>query len=80
MVNKYLIIILGPTAAGKTVTSIKLAKTFNTEIVSADSRQIYKELKIGTCPPDETQLAQVKHHFIHHISIHKNYNVSNSFV
>lgn len=73
---KYLIIIVGPTAAGKTVTSIKIAKTFNTEIISADSRQIYKELKIGTCAPDDLQLSQVPHHFIQHISIHDFYNVS----
>ncbi|KPK87230.1 MAG: tRNA dimethylallyltransferase [Bacteroides sp. SM23_62_1] len=76
MKNKSLIIILGPTAVGKTETSIKIAQTFNTEIISADSRQIYKEIKIGTGAPDETQLARIKHHFIHHISIHDYYNVS----
>ncbi len=76
MKNKYLIIILGPTAAGKTETSIRIAGIFNTEIISADSRQIYKELKIGTCAPDDSQLSQVQHHFIHHISIHDYYHVS----
>jgi len=76
MKNKFLIIILGPTAAGKTDTGIRIAKTFNTEVISADSRQIYKELKIGTSVPDHQQLSQIQHHFIHHISIHDYYNVS----
>lgn len=76
MMNKFLIIILGPTAVGKTDTGIKIANTFNTEIISADSRQIYKELKIGTAAPDDFQLSLVQHHFIHHISIHDYYNVS----
>jgi len=76
MMNKFLIIILGPTAVGKTQTGIKIANTFSTEIISADSRQIYKELKIGTAAPDNLQLSLVQHHFIHHISIHDYYNVS----
>lgn len=55
---------LGPTAVGKTAMSIRLAKAFDTEIVSADSRQIYRELPIGTAAPSAEELAQVTHHFI----------------
>lgn len=73
--HKYLISIVGPTAIGKTSLSIALAKHFNTEIISADSRQFYKEMQIGTAAPTPTELAAAKHHFIHHKSIHENYNV-----
>lgn len=73
MANKYLIVIGGPTAVGKTEIAIHLAKTFNTEIISADSRQIYKELNIGVAKPNEEQLQLIKHHFISHISIHQDY-------
>lgn len=73
--NKYLISIVGPTAIGKTSLSIKLANHFDTEIISADSRQFYKEMQIGTAAPDATELASAKHHFIHHKSIEDNYNV-----
>ncbi len=52
--NKYLVIILGPTASGKTETGIQIAEIFNSEIISADSRQLYKELKIGTAVPDQS--------------------------
>ncbi len=72
---KYLISIVGPTAIGKTALSITLAKYFKTEIISADSRQFYKEMKIGTTVPSSEELAQIKHHFIHHKSIEDNYNV-----
>jgi len=75
--KKYLIIVLGPTGIGKTDLTIKLAQTFNSEIISCDSRQFYKELSIGTAVPDKEQLAQVKHHFIQNISITDYYNVSN---
>ena len=75
MMNKYLISIVGPTAIGKTALSIKLAQHFNTEILSADSRQFYKEMQIGTAAPSVEELAAAKHHFIHHKSIHDNYNV-----
>ncbi len=71
---KKLIIICGPTGIGKTNLSIKLAKYLNCEIISADSRQFYKELLIGTCPPNKNQLLEVKHHFIHNISIQNNYS------
>tara|TARA_B100000427_G_C15500164_1_gene591627 strand:+ start:431 stop:1333 length:903 start_codon:yes stop_codon:yes gene_type:complete len=72
--TKKVIFIIGPTAIGKTALSIKLAKTFNTDIISCDSRQFYKELKIGTSPPSIEELSEIKHHFIHNISIKKNYN------
>ena len=75
MSNKQLIIIHGPTGIGKTTLSIELAKYYNTEIISCDSRQFYKELKIGTAPPNPQELAAVKHHFIHHLSVTDNYNV-----
>jgi len=68
--SKTLIVILGPTGVGKTDLSISIAKHFNTEISSSDSRQVYKEMRIGTAVPEEHQLAAVKHHFIHTHSIH----------
>ncbi|MDD7887249.1 tRNA (adenosine(37)-N6)-dimethylallyltransferase MiaA [Flavivirga sp. 57AJ16] len=73
--NKTLISIVGPTAIGKTALSIKLANHFNTEILSADSRQFFKEMQIGTAAPTPEELATAKHHFIHHKSIKDNYNV-----
>jgi len=75
MTNKNLIYIAGATGVGKTELSIDLAKKLKTEIISCDSRQFYKELGIGTCPPTKYQLKEVKHHFIHHKSIHDRYNV-----
>ncbi len=62
--QKILIIIAGPTAVGKTAVAIEVAKHFNTEIISADSRQCYKELNIGVARPSLKELAEVKHHFI----------------
>ncbi|HJN63482.1 MAG TPA: tRNA (adenosine(37)-N6)-dimethylallyltransferase MiaA [Flavobacteriales bacterium] len=73
--NKRLIVISGATAIGKTALSIQLALHFNSEIISADSRQFYKELKIGAAPPSEEELAKVKHHFIQHLSVKDDYNV-----
>ena len=70
-----LIAIIGPTAIGKTALSIKLAKHFQTEIISADSRQFYKEMSIGTAVPSTEELAQAKHHFIQHISVTNSYTV-----
>ncbi|MCQ2605141.1 MAG: tRNA (adenosine(37)-N6)-dimethylallyltransferase MiaA [Bacteroidales bacterium] len=61
---KTLVVITGPTAVGKTTTAIQLAQHFNTEIISADSRQIFIETKIGTAVPNEDELTLVKHHFI----------------
>ena len=74
--TKTLVVILGPTGIGKTNLSIELAKYYNTEIISSDSRQFYRELKIGTAAPSQDELLQVKHHFIGNISIHDYYNVS----
>lgn len=74
--DKTLIIVTGPTAVGKTSLTIELAKIFSTEIISADSRQFYREMKIGTAPPSPQELNEVKHHFIGHLSIHDSYNVS----
>jgi tRNA dimethylallyltransferase len=71
---KKLFIILGPTASGKTALSILLAEKLSTEIISCDSRQFYKELKIGAAPPSKEQLQKIKHHFIQHLSIKDNYN------
>ncbi len=75
MMGNFIISIVGPTAIGKTALSIKLAQHFNTEIISADSRQFFKEMQIGTAAPTPTELASAKHHFIHHKSVEDNYNV-----
>lgn len=72
--HKYLIVIAGPTGAGKTNAAIQLAKHFHTEILSADARQFYREMSIGTAKPSDDELAAVKHHFINSLSIHDNYN------
>jgi len=74
--KKTLIIVMGPTASGKTTRAIEIAKFFNTEIISADSRQFYKEIPIGTAAPDSTQLNEIRHHFVGHLSINDLYNVS----
>ena len=71
----YLITIIGPTAIGKTALSIKLAQHFNCDIISCDSRQFFKEMKIGTAVPNEEELASAKHHFIQNKSIFENYSV-----
>ncbi len=72
---KQILAIIGPTASGKTALSIKLADTLNTEIISADSRQFYKEMRIGTAVPYPEELAAAKHHFIQNKSIFDDYNV-----
>lgn len=77
MNTKTLVVVLGPTAIGKTKLSINLAKHYNTEIVSADSRQFYKELLIGSAPPSKDELMEVQHHFIQHLSVSEDYNVGN---
>ncbi|MBL7840183.1 MAG: tRNA (adenosine(37)-N6)-dimethylallyltransferase MiaA [Cyclobacteriaceae bacterium] len=74
--GKKLIVIVGPTAAGKTALAIRVAKLLNAEIISADSRQIYKELTIGTAKPDEDELRQVPHHFINSHSISEDYDAA----
>lgn len=68
--SKTLIVILGPTGVGKTELSINIAKHYNTQIISSDSRQVYRELRIGTAVPEPEDLQAVKHHFIHSHSIH----------
>ncbi len=74
--NKTLIVIAGPTASGKTAFAIKVAKALNTVILSADSRQFYKEMSIGTAAPTEEEMSQAKHYFVHHISIEDKYDVA----
>lgn len=72
--TKTLLCILGPTAVGKTATAIQLAQQLNTEIISADSRQFFEEISIGTAKPTNDELALVNHHFIGHLSIHQPYS------
>jgi len=72
---KHLISVVGPTAIGKTSLAIALAKHFKTEIISADSRQFFKEMQIGTAVPSKEELATVPHHFIQHKSIFDSYSV-----
>ncbi|GGE30490.1 tRNA (adenosine(37)-N6)-dimethylallyltransferase MiaA [Psychroflexus planctonicus] len=74
-IKNQLICILGPTAIGKTALAIQLAKHFETEIISADSRQFFKEMNIGTAVPSTEELAAAQHHFIQHISIEEQYSV-----
>ena len=73
--RNILITIIGPTAIGKTALSIALAKHYNCEIVSCDSRQFYKEMSVGTAVPSMEELNEVPHHFIQNKSIHEPYNV-----
>lgn len=77
MDKNYLISIVGPTAIGKTSLGINIANAFSTEILSADSRQFYYEMKIGTAAPSAEELKAAPHHFIHHISINDDYSVGN---
>ena len=76
MKDKYLVVIAGPTASGKTATAIKVAKTLGTEIISADSRQFYKELPIGTAAPTPEEQAEVQHHMIHNLNVEDKYDVA----
>jgi tRNA dimethylallyltransferase len=71
-----LIVIAGPTAVGKTAVSIEVAEYFGCSIISADSRQFYRDLKIGTAAPDALQLSRVKHHFVGQLSLDERYDVS----
>lgn len=73
---KLLIVITGATAVGKTTVSMQLAKQLETEIISCDSRQFYKEMQIGTATPTEEELSLVPHHFIRFISVTEPYDVS----
>lgn len=72
--SKYLIVLVGPTAIGKTALSIQLAKHYNCAIFSADSRQFFKEMSIGTAKPSLAEMEGITHHFIGHRSIHEAYN------
>jgi tRNA dimethylallyltransferase len=72
--SKKLIVLAGPTAVGKTEIALRLADYFRTEIISADSRQIYKELEIGTAKPTLEELSRVRHHFINSHSIDQSYD------
>jgi len=74
--GKTLVVLAGPTAVGKTSCGLEVARHFGTEIISADSRQIYKETSIGTAVPSPEELATVKHHFIQNISVTESYNAS----
>jgi len=73
--NKNLISVVGPTGIGKTRLAIDLAKHFNTEIVSCDSRQFFKEMIIGTASPSADELAEVTHHFIGNLSVQEYYSI-----
>jgi len=74
--KNILIVLLGPTGVGKTDISIELASFFNCEIISADSRQFYREMKIGTAVPSDNQLNTIKHHFVQFLSVHEYYSSS----
>lgn len=75
MKNKTLISVVGTTGIGKTKLAIELAKRFNTEIISCDSRQFFSEMKIGTAAPSEDELLQAKHHFIGQLSVKDYYSI-----
>ena len=68
MRDKYLIVIAGPTASGKTAAAIKIAKALGTVIISADSRQFYREIPIGTAAPTKEELSEVQHYMIHNLT------------
>ena len=72
---KYLILVVGPTAVGKSDLCLNLAKKFQTEILSCDSRQFYREMNRGTAKPSSEELAEIPHHFINNLSIHDSYDV-----
>ena len=73
--DKYLILIAGPTAVGKTQLSLSIAEQYKTDIISCDSRQFYKEMCIGTAVPNADVLSKIKHHFIQNLSIEDNYSI-----
>ncbi len=73
--SKKLIVILGPTASGKTALAVRLAQQYNAEVFSADSRQIYRELNIGVARPSEAEMQGITHHFINCVSITEDYHV-----
>ncbi len=69
-------VIVGPTCSGKTILSLFLSEKINAEIISADSRQIFKYLDIGTAKPEKLVLSKIKHHFIDELNPDENFNVS----
>jgi tRNA dimethylallyltransferase len=73
--SKFLIVVAGPTAVGKTDLCIKIAKKFNTTIISSDSRQFFREMKIGTAKPTPAEQAEVEHHFVDNLSVMEDYDV-----
>lgn len=73
--HKYLITVIGPTAIGKTALAIEIARHFKCDIISADSRQFFKEMTVGTAVPSKDELEAAKHHFIQNISIFDEYTV-----
>jgi tRNA dimethylallyltransferase len=72
--EKQLYVLVGPTAVGKTAFSIALAQALQTEIISADSRQVYREMNMGTAKPSESELLTIKHHFINSHSVEEEYS------
>jgi len=74
--KKFLIVLLGPTGVGKTDVSIDIGRNFNCEIISADSRQFFREMRIGTAVPEDLQLSTIKHHFIRFLSVQDYYSSS----
>jgi tRNA dimethylallyltransferase len=74
LIKPLLIVVAGPTASGKTDLAIALAQHYSTSILSADARQFYAEMHVGTAKPSTTQLQAAPHHFVGHISIHQHYN------
>ncbi len=74
MNRKKLIVLVGPTAVGKTAVAIRLAEEFKTEVVSADSRQVFREMNIGTAKPTVDELSRIHHHFVNTRSIAENYD------
>lgn len=76
MMDKFLVVIAGPTASGKTAAAIKIAKALGTVIISADSRQFYKELPIGTAAPTKEEQSEVQHYMIHNLTVEDKYDVA----
>jgi tRNA dimethylallyltransferase len=74
--KNFLIVLLGPTGVGKTDISIEIARNFTCEIISADSRQFFSEMRIGTAVPEDLQLSTIKHHFIRFLSVEQYYSSS----
>ena len=74
--DKHLIVIAGPTASGKTATAIEIAQAFDTVVISADSRQFYREIPIGTAAPTKEELSKVKHYMVGNLSIEDKYDVA----